>query len=190
MLNFVEGEVKIMHKILVVVDYQNDFVNGSLGFHGAENLDEKIVSKIREYLSMKDGLVLYTMDTHQKNYLDTREGKQLPIEHCIDGTEGWQLFGKVGELLKDGVNSYMIKKATFGISPTDMNSELFPAEVESVELCGLVTNMCVVSNAVVFQAKYPNAQIVVNANLCDSFSKELHEKTLDVLEGMQVRIIR
>lgn len=181
-----------MYKLLVVVDYQKDFVDGSLGFAGAEKLDGKIVDKINEYLSDKDGLIFYTMDTHLENYLDTREGKQLPVPHCIFGTDGWNLYGKVGETLKDGMNSFMIKKATFGVSPEDMNSHLLPFsdKVESVEFVGLVTNMCVVSNVAVFQAKYPNAQMIVNGNLCDSFSKELHDKTLDVLEGMQVKVVR
>ena len=182
-----------MKKLLVIVDYQKDFVDGALGFHGAENLDEHIVNKIHEYLADKNGAVFYTMDTHYKDYLSTREGKQLPVCHCIHGTEGWELYGKTGELLKDGENSYMIKKSTFGCHPKDLTCELFHFDgqsVESVEFVGLVTNMCVISNVAVFQARFPEAQMIVNANLVDSFSKELHEKTLDVLEGMQVKVIR
>lgn len=177
-------------RILVVVDYQNDFVDGALGFPGAEKLDEKIVSRIKEYLDNGD-TVFYTMDTHTNDYLNTREGKQLPVPHCIIGTKGWELYGKVGETLKDGVNAVMLKKSTFGVSPSVMDSELFnfKDDVESVELCGLVTNMCVVSNAVVFQAKFPNAQIIVDSNLCDSFDRSLHEQTLNVLKGMQVKVI-
>lgn len=176
-------------RILVVVDYQNDFVDGALGFPGAEKLDAKIVKRIREYLDKGDS-VFYTMDTHTNDYLNTREGKQLPIPHCIPGHQGWELYGEVGKLLKDGVNAIMLKKATFGVSPEVMNSDLFKFNepVESIELCGLVTNMCVVSNAVVFQAKFPNAQIIVDSDLCDSFDKDLHNKTLDVLRGMQVEV--
>lgn len=179
-------------RILVVVDYQNDFVDGALGFPGAEKLDSKIVERIHEYLDNGD-IVFYTMDTHTEDYLNTREGKQLPVPHCIFGTDGWKLYGEVGKTLNDGVNSFMLKKSTFGVSPETLSSELFkycPEEkVESVELCGLVTNMCVVSNAVTFQAKYPNAQIIVDSNLCDSFDKSLHEQTLNVLKGMQVKVI-
>lgn len=179
-----------MKKILVVVDYQKDFVNGALGFPGAENLDEKIVKKIQEYLD-NGGEVFYTMDTHTADYLNTREGKLLPVPHCIIGTEGWELYGKTGEILKDGVNSYMIKKATFGCSPADMISELFKFddEVVSVEFVGLVTNMCVISNVVVFQARFPNAQMIVDPTLCDSFDKGLHQAAIDVMRGMQVKII-
>lgn len=177
-------------KILLVVDYQKDFVDGALGFPSAKNLDEGICKKIDEYLNNGD-TVFYTMDTHTKDYLNTREGKHLPIPHCIVGTDGWNLYGKVGEKLKDGVNSYMLKKSTFGVSPEVMNSELlnFDGNVESVEFCGLVTNMCVVSNVATFQARFPNAQMIVDPKLCDSFDKDLHNKTVDVLRGMQVQIV-
>ena len=177
-------------KILVVVDYQKDFVDGALGFPGAENLDEKIVNKIQEYLNNGDE-VFYTMDTHRNDYLDTREGKMLPVPHCIFGTDGWELYGKTGELLKDGVNSIMIKKSTFGVNPMDMTSEIFnfKEDVESVEFVGLVTNMCVISNVAVFQARFPNAQMIVDPTLCDSFDKEMHQKAIDVMRSMQVKII-
>ncbi len=178
-----------MKKILVVVDYQNDFVNGALGFPGAELLDEKIVKKIKEYAE-NNGTVIYTMDTHGKDYLNTREGKQLPIEHCIYGTEGWELYGETKKVL-ESLNALELKKSTFGVSPALMNSDnfLFCHNVESVEFVGLVTNMCVISNVAVFQARFPNAQMIVDPNLCDSFDKSLHDKTIDVLRGMQVKII-
>lgn len=180
-----------MKKILVVVDYQKDFVDGALGFPGAENLDLKIVERVNEYLK-NDDYIFYTMDTHGSNYMETREGKQLPIPHCILGSDGWQLYGETGKLLKDGVNSIMLKKQTFGVSPFDMTSELFnfDEEIESIEIVGLVTNMCDISVAVTFQARFPNAQLIINANLVDSFDKVLHEKTLDVMEGMQMKVIR
>lgn len=178
-------------KLLVVVDYQKDFVDGALGFLGAELLDSKIVKKIKEYLDNGDK-VFYTMDTHTADYLNTREGKLLPVPHCILGTKGWQLFGEVGKTLKDGVNSIMIKKSTFGVNPVDMTRYILEGgftDIESVEFVGLVTNMCVISNVAVFQAALPNAQMVVDPTLCDSFDKSLHEKAIDVMRGMQVKII-
>ena len=180
-----------MKKILVVVDYQKDFVDGALGFPGAENLDPKIVAIVNEYLKNGD-TVFYTMDTHTENYLETREGKQLPVPHCIINTPGWELYGETGKLLKDGVNATMLKKATFGVSPFDMTSELFKfnEDVESIEIVGLVTNMCDISVAVTMQARFPNAQIIVRADHVDSFDKTLHEKALDVMAGMQMKVIR
>lgn len=174
-------------KLLVVVDYQNDFVDGALGFEGADKIDKGIASKVRDY---GKGNVFYTLDTHNSRYLDSREGKALPVEHCIIGAKGWEVYGETANALND-VEAVRIIKKVFGIAPWKMLDDEFPAnnEVEAIELVGLVTNMCVISNAVIFQARYPNAQIIVDASLCDSFDKELHEKALDVLEGMQVKVI-
>lgn len=174
-------------KLLVVVDYQNDFVDGALGFEGADKIDKGIASKVRDY---GKGNVFYTLDTHNSRYLDSREGKALPVEHCIIGSKGWEVYGETANALND-VEAVRIIKKVFGIAPWKMLDDEFPAnnEVEAIELVGLVTNMCVISNAVIFQARYPNAQIIVDASLCDSFDKELHEKALDVLEGMQVKVI-
>lgn len=177
-----------MKRLLVVVDYQKDFVDGSLGFEGAELLDKKIVDKIMEY-SKNGGVIAHTMDTHKDNYLETREGKMLPIKHCIVGTEGWDLYGETNETIKS-ISSIPLTKTTFGISPNDIVTLMSViGHVESIELVGLVTNMCIISNVAVFQAAYPEAQIIVNPMLCDSFNKELHEKTIDVLRGLQVEIV-
>lgn len=182
-------------KVLVVVDYQKDFVNGALGFDGADKIDKGIAAKVlaKEY----DALVV-TYDTHYSNYLETREGVQLPVPHCIQGTDGHKLFGetaKAVEEVEDKKYVHTIYKETFATSPADMVNlkialqERFGETVEEVEFTGLVTNMCVVSNVVAFQGAYPNAQMVVNADLVDSFNKDLHNKTLDVLEGMQVKVV-
>ena len=180
-----------MRKVLVVVDYQKDFVDGSLGFEGAEKLDKGIAKKIREY---GQGNVIYTLDTHPPYYLETREGKALPVEHCIVdrdgvGTEGHRVYGATDNALRE-VNALPVAKETFGVGPTMiMLVEKFFKNVDAFEFVGLVSNICVLSNAVVFQAAYPQAQIVVDASLTDSFNKDLHEKTLDILEGLQVKVI-
>ncbi|HEY4544735.1 MAG TPA: isochorismatase family cysteine hydrolase [Tissierellaceae bacterium] len=168
--------------MLLVVDYQNDFVNGSLGFDGAEKLDELIVEKILEY---GEGNVLYAQDTHDANYLETREGKNLPVEHCIKNTKGWQIYGDTKKALEK-VDAKGFEKTTFGIDPKDLEEY---KGIDTLEIAGLVTNMCVISNVCVFQAISPETQIVVDAKLCDSFDRELHEKALDVLEGLQVKVI-
>ena len=175
-----------MKRYLFVIDYQNDFVDGALGFPGAEKLDEKIAAKIRSY---GKGKVLFTRDTHFENYLDTREGKNLPVVHCIKGSEGWQVYGETAKALEE-VGAKAIDKLVFGMDVTDpATAAVLPESADEIELVGLVSNICVVSNAVVLQSKYPEATIVVDAACTDSFDKVLHEKVLDVLAGFQVKVI-
>ena len=175
-----------MNRYLFVIDYQNDFVDGALGFPGAELLDEKIASKVRAY---GKGHVLFTRDTHFENYLTTREGKNLPVEHCIKGTPGWQVYGETAKALEE-VTAKAIDKLVFGMDVTDpATAAVLPESADEIELVGLVSNICVVSNAVVLQSKYPEATIIVDAACTDSFDKNLHEKVLDVLSGFQVKVI-
>ena len=177
-----------MNKILLVIDYQNDFVDGALGFPGAEKLDDGITKKIEE--SATNGYcIVYTLDTHYEDYLNTREGKALPVPHCIKDSFGWKPYGKTKETLEK-YNAICITKETFGVHPKNlMESALPDKDVDEIFITGLVTNMCVISNACVFQARYPQAQIVVDSSLCASFDPILHEKTLDVLKGLQVKVI-
>ena len=175
-----------MKRYLFVIDYQNDFVDGALGFPGAEKLDEKIAAKIRSY---GKGKVLFTRDTHFENYLDTREGKNLPVVHCIKGSEGWQVYGETAKALEE-VEAPGIDKLVFGMDVTDpATAAVLPESADEIELVGLVSNICVVSNAVVLQSRYPEATIIVDAACTDSFDKSLHEKVLDVLSGFQVKVI-
>ena len=175
-----------MKKYLFVIDYQNDFVDGALGFPGAEKLDEKIAAKVRAY---GKGQVLFTRDTHFENYLTTREGKNLPVVHCVKGTQGWQVYGETAKALEE-VEAPGIDKLVFGMDVTDpATAAVLPEAADEIELVGLVSNICVVSNAVVLQSKYPEATIIVDAACTDSFDKSLHEKVLDVLEGFQVKVI-
>lgn len=172
--------------ILFVIDYQKDFVDGALGFAGAERLDEKIAARVREY---GPGRVWYTMDTHYEDYINTREGRNLPVPHCIRGSEGWQNYGQTAEALAE-VGAVGIEKRTFGMDLGDpaVLAKL-PERVDNIELCGLVSNICVVSNAAVLQGHYPDAQLTVDARLIDSFDNDLNEKVLDVLAGLQVKVL-
>ena len=175
-----------MNRYLFVIDYQNDFVDGALGFPGAEKLDEKIAAKVRSY---GKGKVLFTRDTHFENYLETREGKNLPVVHCIKGSEGWQVYGETAKALAE-VEAPGIDKLVFGMDVTDpATAAVLPESADEIELVGLVSNICVVSNAVVLQSKYPEATIIVDAACTDSFDKSLNEKVLDVLTGFQVKVI-
>ena len=164
---------------LFVIDYQNDFVDGALGFPGAERLDAGIAARIREY---GPGRVWYTQDTHFENYLETREGKHLPVPHCLRGTHGWENYGETAKALRE-VGAVGIEKLTFGLDAGDPNVlAKLPESAGRIEICGLV------SNAVTLQSRYPRAQIVVDARLTASFDPDLHEKTLDVLAGLQVEV--
>ena len=175
-----------MNRYLFVIDYQNDFVDGALGFPGAEKLDGPIAEKIRAY---GPGKVLFTRDTHFENYPDTREGRNLPVIHCVKGTQGWQVYGQTAQALAE-VEAKAIDKLVFGMDVTDpATAAVLPETADEIELVGLVSNICVVSNAVVLQSKYPEATIIVDAACTDSFDKGLHEKVLDVLEGFQVKVI-
>lgn len=185
-----------MRKLLVVVDYQNDFCSMALGFEKATTLDEGISRKVQEYVR-EGNPVIFTMDTHYKCYLDTREGRNLPVKHCIDGTEGWELYNKTKDVFENNIEQFkVVKKDVFGIAPYDalqlmrsLNAYGEKNPIEEVEFVGVVTNMCVISNAVVFQTIFPEATMVVDASLCASFDEPLHEKALDVMESMQMRVI-
>ena len=175
-----------MNRYLFVIDYQNDFVDGALGFPGAEKLDALIAARVREY---GPGHVIFTRDTHFEHYLSTREGRNLPVVHCVKGTPGWECYGETAKALAE-VNAPAIDKLSFGMDVSDpATAAVLPESADEIELVGLVSNICVVSNAVVLQSKYPEATILVNAALTDSFDKELHKKTLDVLAGFQVKVI-
>ena len=175
-----------MNRYLFVIDYQNDFVDGALGFPGAEKLDTGIAEKVREY---GEGHVLFTRDTHFNNYLSTREGRLLPVVHCIKGTHGWELYGETAKACAE-VNAPAIDKLVFGMDVTDPAvAAVLPGQADEIELVGLVSNICVISNACVLQAKYPEARIIVDAKLTASMDQTMHEKVLDVLEGFQVKVI-
>lgn len=175
-----------MNRYLFVIDYQNDFVDGALGFPGAEKLDAGIAEKIRAY---GPGHVIFTRDTHFENYLDTREGKLLPVVHCIKGTPGWELYGETAKACAQ-VNAPGIDKLSFGMDVSDPETaKVLPEQADEIELVGLVSNICVVSNAAVLQAKYPQARIIVDAALTASFDPAMNEKVLDVMESFQVKVI-
>ncbi len=178
-----------MKKLLVVVDYQNDFVNGALGFEKAETLEEGIYNKVKSNLE-EGNTVLFTYDTHTEDYLNTREGKNLPIKHCIDSSNGHKLYGKLQEF-NNIANTFHYKKNSFGISPEDIIdiSNKIGDDIEEIEFVGVVTNICVISNVIAFQSKYVNANIVVDASLCASFVDELHESALNVMESIHVKVI-
>lgn len=181
-----------MNKLLAVIDYQNDFVTGSLGFDSATEIDEGIAQLAQQYLAAGDH-VLFTYDTHDDTYLETREGRALPIPHCNPQDTGWQLYGKTQEICRETCQNsqiHNVNKHTFGMPPVELvklHTEL--SDITEIMVVGVVTNMCVISNAVLLQAQWPEAQITIDAALCRGFDPALHEKALDVMASLQMNVI-
>lgn len=171
-------------KALVVVDYQNDFVDGALGFAGAELLDPLIVKKI-EQCRKDGGKVIFTLDTHGEDYLNTAEGKKLPVPHCIKGTEGHKLYGEAAKSVCS--DDTVIEKPSFG--STELINVLKNGGFDEVELCGLVTDICVVSNAILAKAALPEARIVVDSKATASFDNEKYKAALEVMKSVHVDVI-
>ena len=155
-----------MNKLLVVVDYQQDFVSGALGFAGAQALEQPILRRVRKTLD-EGGKVLFTRDTHDETYLSTREGRFLPVPHCIQGTPGWHLEGELAAYEGGGIPGVaFLNKPTFGAANiADVARDLCGGEPDEIELCGVVTSICVVSNAVLLHSSFLNAQITLLAGL-------------------------
>ena len=172
-----------MKKLLIVVDYQVDFVSGSLGFEGAELIGPVIKGKIEEYLKENND-VIFTLDTHYENYMNTMEGSKLPVPHCIKDSDGWKVVKEV-DYLDKAVKVF--EKPTF--PSLELASYLKDKDYSEVELCGLVSNICVLTNAVMVKASLPNARIVIDAKATDSFDKPLQEKCFDVLVGIHIEVI-
>ena len=173
-----------MKKLLIVVDYQNDFIDGALGFPGAEKLSPVIAGKIKA--ARENGAdVIFTLDTHSDNYLETSEGRHLPVPHCIKGTKGHELREEIKALVSPG--DRIIEKPSFG------SSELFDilrgSDYTDIELCGLVTDICVVSNAIIAKTALPEADVTVDSSAVASFDTAKHDAALAVMKSVQINVL-
>ena len=166
-----------MKKTLIVVDMQKDFIDGALGTKEAVAIVENVRKKIATYKANGDEII-FTRDTHQSNYLETNEGRHLPVEHCIEGTDGW----KIGEGLEVEGAIY-IDKPSFGF----MNWKDY--DLEDVEIVGLCTDICVVSNALIIKATYPEIRVAVDASCCAGVTPESHEAALTTMKMCQVEVV-
>ena len=174
-----------MRKILVVVDMQKDFIDGALGFEGADKIIPGIISKIKEFEEAGDEIV-YTLDTHFENYMETQEGKNLPVPHCLKGSDGWMLCDELKPLLS---GKKVFEKPTFGSMELANYLAANSADISAIEVCGLVSNICVLSNTVLAKAACPEAEVIVDSSLTASFAPDLHQATLDCLKGIQVTVL-
>lgn len=166
-----------MKRTLIVVDMQKDFVDGALGSQEAVAIVENVKKKIAKYQANGDQII-FTRDTHQADYLSTNEGKNLPVEHCIEGTDGWQLYEGM-----EAEGALYINKPTFGY----MNWAEY--KFEEVELVGLCTDICVVSNALILKATFPEIEVSVDASCCAGVTPESHAAALTTMKMCQVKVI-
>lgn len=171
-----------MKSLLVVVDYQNDFVNGALGFKKAQDIYENVKNKILKYEKKNDD-VIFTADTHKENYLTTIEGKSLPIKHCIEGSEGHKFYKDIDEIAS---HHLVLKKDTFPCAK--LFTTLVDRDYEVIEVIGVVTNICVLSNAIILKSLFPNTVIKVDSKCCASNSEELEKEAYDILKNLFIEI--
>lgn len=172
-------------KILVVVDMQNDFINGTLGTGEAEAIVPLAVKKIENF----EGHIFCTRDTHHSNYLETQEGKNLPVEHCLDGTDGWEYPDEIKAVLKNK-NTVYYNKSTFGSRELAEHLEKIwrRMDIDQIELIGLCTDICVISNALLIKAFIPEVPVTVDASCCAGVSVSSHKNALAAMKMCQIQI--
>ncbi len=174
-----------MNKVLIVVDMQNDFIDGALGTPEAQAIVPKVIQKIRRH----EGPVIYTRDTHTNEYPETQEGRNLPIPHCVDGTRGWEFQENIARLALQK-QPVIFNKNTFGSKDlvnylTEKNAE---EKIDEIELIGLCTDICVISNALAIKTFLPEVEIKVDASCCAGVTPESHENALRAMEACQIVI--
>lgn len=172
-------------RYLIVIDMQNDFVTGSLGSKEAEKIVPNVMEKVNDF----KGKIYFTQDTHDEEYMSTQEGRCLPVKHCIYGTEGWELIDELKEL-KEEKQLKVFKKNTFGsVELADaLRRENEENGIKSVELIGLCTDICVVSNALLIKAFLPEIPVYVDAACCAGVTPESHMAALKTMESCQINI--
>ncbi len=167
-------------KFLIVVDMQVDFITGSLGSKLAQAIVPNVVDKVKNY----DGTVIFTRDTHFADYMQTQEGVKLPVAHCIKGTSGWEICDE----LKPFVNK-LVDKITFGSVDLPEIIKTYGEKIEEIELCGLCTDICVISNVMILKAAFPETIIKVDGSCCAGVSVESHNTALNAMKAVQIEIV-
>lgn len=173
-----------MRNILVVIDMQNDFIDGALGTKEAQTIVPRVVEKMKAYEPQN---IYLTRDTHYENYLETQEGRKLPVEHCIKDTHGWQLRDEIAEAAEGAT---IVDKPTFG--SVELAGKLMverAQEALEIEVVGLCTDICVVSNALLFKAAMPEAPITVDAACCAGVTPEKHRAALETMRSCQIEVV-
>lgn len=170
---------------LIVVDIQKDFVDGALGTTEAIKMIDRAADKISKF----DGQIYVTYDTHFENYMETAEGKKLPVPHCVKGTPGWELNASVAMALS-GKSYENVEKLTFGsVELPKMIKENANVEEFDITLIGLCTDICVVSNALILKANFPEKRIIVDASCCAGVTVETHNAALQTMKMCQIEVV-
>lgn len=176
-----------MSKYLIVIDMQKDFIDGALGTEEAQVLAPALVEKVKAF----KGPVIFTRDTHGEDYLETQEGKNLPVAHCIYGSEGWELLPELDQYAKDN-HCMIFDKPTFGstqlagfVSGVDRMTH-----IDEIELVGVCTDICVIANAMLLKTALPETVITVNAAYCAGVTPQSHLTALEAMKACQIRVIK
>ena len=167
-------------KYLIVVDMQVDFITGSLGSELATAIVPNVVEKVKNF----DGKVIFTRDTHFEDYMNTQEGKNLPVTHCIKGSDGWRICKELIPYVET-----VVDKPTFGSIELPKVIKSFGEPIEKIELCGLCTDICVISNAIVLKAAFPETPITVDSSCSAGVTVESHNNALNAMKSVQIEII-
>ncbi len=167
-------------KFLIVVDMQNDFITGSLGSELAKAIVPNVVEKVKNY----SGTIIFTRDTHYSDYLSTQEGKNLPVEHCIKDTIGWEICKELKPYI-----TKVVDKITFGSIDLPAVIKGYGEEIEEIELCGLCTDICVISNAMLLKATFPEVKIKVDASCSAGVTVESHNTALNAMKSVQIEVV-
>lgn len=174
-----------MKHILIVVDMQKDFVDGALGTSEAAAIVENVAKKIKEF----DGNIFVTYDTHFENYMDTAEGKKLPVPHCIKGTSGWELNESISDALSDKKYT-AVEKVTFGSTKLpELVEQAAGKDDFDIVLVGLCTDICVVSNALILKANFPEKEIYVDSTCCAGVTVDTHNAALATMKMCQINVV-
>lgn len=170
-------------KVLIVIDMQNDFVTGALANQAAQEIIPAIAEEIKAY--RKEGMPVYfTRDTHGEDYLQTQEGRMLPVPHCIKGTEGWQIVPELADL---GAEEDVLDKPSFGCPDLPgWLTEKLGGVPSAIQLCGVCTDICVISNAMILKGAFPETEVTVDGKLCAGVTAESHENALAAMQACQV----
>ena len=166
-------------KYLIVVDMQIDFITGSLGSDLATAIVPKVVEKVKNF----DGKIIFTRDTHYDNYMQTQEGQKLPVPHCIKDTDGWRVYSELLPYVDT-----VIDKVTFGSVELPQIIKDYDEPINEIELCGLCTDICVISNAMILKAAFPEAKITVDASCCAGVTVDSHNTALNAMRSVQIEV--